>query len=281
MSPAPLLPDGGRFARLPESYRGEGLRVRFSRIPGETPKGVLTTALYLPVVIGESFSVSEEAAFTDYETVGDGEFSQPRGGSSTARNLRTLDDVETLTLDWARYARWMTNPDVTETQLRRTLYGILRSRRPFEILATLQLGAGAEELRMKATLRSVARTLKRGETDTRYYVLGIKEWREDSVERKGQKAAKGGDLPAKKKLTASTTCYSAAREFYDLHEVSLAGAARAIRQANGLGSWGLNTPIAQAKKFKVGDSIKIPDTALEGEVGDTKYGADLLAAVGG
>lgn len=279
--PNPKLPDGGSFKRTPQSFRAEGLRVRFSRVQGQTPKDVLKKPLILPVVIGEEFTVTEDAAFTDYETVGDGEFSQARGGPSTARNLRVLDSLETLTLDWARWARWMTNPLATEQLVRKELYAILRSRKPMEILATLQLGQGAEELRMKATIRSIGRTLKKGETDTRYYVLGIKEWREDSVARRGAGTSKK-DLPAKKKLTAKTTLYSVAREFYDLHTIDAVVAARQVRSKNGLGSWGLNEPIVKTKKFKVGDSITVPEPTgtYIAESGGVDVGAGLIKSAG-
>jgi hypothetical protein len=139
---------GGRMPRLKANYYGPGLRVRFARIPHETPKNVLRHPLYLPVTLGD-FTIEEEFEHRDYTTVGAGEFSAPAGGPATARRLRTTD-LETLTIDWHKYARWLTNPHITPG-------------------------------------RRVTRTLKPGEKDTRYYTLEIKEWRDNSLTRRKAK----------------------------------------------------------------------------------------------
>jgi LysM repeat protein len=138
------------------------------------------------------------------------------------------------------------------------LYRVMRSRRPFKMVATIQ-GRG-DELRMNATLRSISRELRPGEADTRYYDLEIKEWRDASVGRKssanvGRKGGQGGqtDLPAKHKLTADDTFNSLSKDYYGSTQF-----ARDIASANGVSGWGMTTPIIQSQRFKVGDSIKIP-----------------------
>lgn len=241
---------------------GDGLRVRFAKVRGFTPKGVLDDALYLPVVLNE-FTFSEEAAHQEYDTVAAGQFSVPAAGPATARQLRSTD-FETLTLDWD--APWLARAGQDDQDVRRELYKVLRARAPFELLATLQLGRGTEELRMKATLRSIERTLKPGERDTRYYTLALKEWRDPSVERRGAGSAGRGhsSLPTTAVLKADTTFTSLAGHYYGLASRAYWAA---IANANGLRSWGGNTPIVQSKRFKVGDKVKIPKKPIVASTG--------------
>lgn len=239
------------MAPLPPDFRGPGLRVRFRRLSGITPKTVLRDPLYLPVTLGE-FTVDEVAEHRDYTTVAAGEFSTPAAGPPTARSLRTTT-LDTLTIDWHRYARWLVNPRLSPAAAKRELYRILRYRRPFEVLAILQLGGGQpEELRMKATLRAINRTLRPGEADTRYYTIELKEWRDNTVERTGRGGGRD-TLPTTATLTAETTLHSLATHFY-----SSAPEWRLIAAANGITSWGPGTPLADSRRFKVGDKVKIP-----------------------
>jgi nucleoid-associated protein YgaU len=251
------LGQGSVAAGASAARKPPGLRVRFSRINGQTPRGVLERPLWLPVVMGD-FVVAEEAAHADYETIGAGQFSAPAGGPASARQLREAD-MQSLTLDWD--APW-TIGTRTPAQVKVELYKILRSRRPFLVLATIT-GSGTE-LRMNATLRSINRTLRPGEADTRYYDLQVREWREASVVRKssagiGRKGGAGGQtkLPAKHKLTAGDTFNSLSRDYYGSYTQ-----ARDIAQSNGVYGWGMTTPIVQTDRFKVGDSITIPEKQL-------------------
>jgi hypothetical protein len=242
---------GGRMPRLKANYYGPGLRVRFARIPHETPKNVLRHPLYLPVTLGD-FTIEEEFEHRDYTTVGAGEFSAPAGGPATARRLRTTD-LETLTIDWHKYARWLTNPHITPGRAREEINKIARSKRPFEILATIRILDGyPAEVRMFATIRRVTRTLKPGEKDTRYYTLEIKEWRDNSLTRR--KAKEG---PRTATLFASTTLYDLARIFY-----GSASMWREIARANGITNWGPSTPLVQSKRFVIGDKLTIPEIEL-------------------
>lgn len=234
---------------LPEDFRGPGLRVRFKRIRGVTAKGVLESALYLPVVLND-FSFEETADHRDYTTVSAGEFSVPAPGPASARMLRTTS-LETLTLDWYRFARWLVARGRDPQEVRAELFRIMRSRTPFELLAALDVHSGPEELRMNATLRGISRVLRPGEADTRYYTLDVKEWRDNAVKRRGQGSS--GRLPTTAKLTAQTTLSSLSKHFYG------SGASwRLIAAANGIKSWGASTPLVESKRFKVGDKVKIP-----------------------
>lgn len=229
-----------------------GLRVRWARIPGQTAPGVLDTPLYLPVVMGP-FEELEEFGHTEYDTIDGGQFSAPTGTGGSARRLRGLD-LSSMTLDWD--ASWLTTQGVDREEMRREVLLVGRTRRPFEMLATL-LG-NREELRMAVTLRSVTRILKPGEPDTRYYELALREWIEAEGERRthAQEIGRHGHrLPATAPLTADTTFVSLAREFYG---TATATFWRAIAEANGLRSWGGGTPIAESKRFKVGDKVRIP-----------------------
>lgn len=277
VSGQPPPPVGGTVM-LPSSYRGPGLRVRFTAVEGVTKKGVLTTPLYLPAALGD-FAFDEEFDWRDYTTIADGEYSVAAQGGETARRLRT-SDLETLTIDWHRYARWLTNPQVTPQVARRELYRIGRTHSVFELLAILQLGSDEpEELRMKASIRSIRRVLRPGEADTRYYSLSIKEHRNNDVERRGASttgSSGGADgrgngtggarpvkLPAVATLTAETSLHSLAGHFYGSE-----AAWRPIAAANGIKNWGAAYPLAKSPRWKVGDKVKIPKPSATTDVID-------------
>jgi hypothetical protein len=158
----------------------EGLRCRFARIPGETPKGVLDSSLTLPAVLG-NVEVTEEAQHSEYDTVSAGQFSEPAQGGSVARMLRTIE-LEGLTLEWD--AAWLVKSGQDPDKVRGTLLAILRSKKGVEILLTMPGEPTASpELRMFCTFRSVRRTMRQQENDTRYYNIAIKEWRRKAASR--------------------------------------------------------------------------------------------------
>lgn len=231
--------------------RGEGLRVRLSKIPGETPAGVLSKALVLPAVLGE-FGWTEEAAHSEYETVRDGQFSQPQLGPATARRLRTLNDIETLTIEWD--APWLVEQGLDPHDVYDELFAVLRSRRAVELLATPQFGPERPLLRMNITIRSISPLMKRGEPDSMYYTVRISEWRNAEVKRRG--AGSPGNpskLPTTHKLTATDTLYSLSAKYYHT-----SAGTDAIAKANGIKSWGKKTPLVKMGRYKVGSKIKIP-----------------------
>lgn len=231
--------------------RGPGLRVRLSRAVGLTPGDVLVPPLYLPVALGE-FSFDEEFSHSDY--LGPfGEFSQPAPGGPTARSLRS-SDIETLTLDWE--APWMTGGFTDPQEARRVLYRLARSKRPFDLLATVQFGR-PEELRMRATIRGISRVLRPGEADTRYMTIRLREWRDNRVRRlsslQGRDRNTGGRLPASHPITARDTLHSITRIYY-----GSTGGWRDVANANGITNWGPGRPLVEMGRFKAGDKIVVP-----------------------
>lgn len=240
--------------------RGEGLRVRFARVPGETPADVLRSPLWLPAVIG-NFTFEESALHSEYDTVSAGQFSSPAQGDETARQLRTTD-LDTLTVEWD--PSWLVQRGLDPARVRRDLYAILRSKKPVELLATLQLGNDDvdPELRMRVTIRSIRREMRSGEADTRYYTLSLSEWRDPSIERRGHQESRkpGVKLPTTHRLDANDTLQSLAHEFYGRYDRW-----RWIRDANGISpkSAGAKTTLVHLVRYKVGSKVKIPKTAVK------------------
>lgn len=228
--------------------RGEGLRVRFSKVAGETPAAVLRQPLYLPAVI-EGFGWTEDFAHTEYDTIRAGQFSQPAMGPASARQLRTVDDMETLTMTWD--PAWLVEEGVDPDDVHDELFAAGRSRQPVELLASLKLNE-APMLRMAITIRSIGSQLRRGQPDTTYYALKFVEWRNAEVGRKGA-GSSGGALPTTHNLTATDTLHSLAMRYY-----KSAKAWPVIAEANSIRGVGQSTALVRMARFKVGSKIKIP-----------------------
>lgn len=226
------------------------LRVRLSRIAGETPRGVLDSPLYLPAVLGD-FTVAEEASHTEYETHRAGRFSVAAGGTATARQLRTVD-LQALTIDWQ--ASWATWTDPREVM--NELSAVLRSRRPCELFAIQQWGAPSE-LRMHVTLRRLERTLRPGEADTRYWSIAISEWRNPRTRRASADSPRAR-WPKTYALKAGSAFTSVT--LMDLSETfyGYSGGWSVIGGANGLAAWGPRSPISRSGLFHVGSQLVIP-----------------------
>lgn len=234
---------------------GEGLIVRFDRIPGATPKGVLDQPLRLPAVLG-AVSVEEEAGHSEFDTISGGQFSQPTQGGSGSRKLRGLS-LEALTLDYD--AEWLVESGQDPEAVKAMLYAILRSKKPVTMMIVVKWGEPNPMLRMNCTFRSVHEELRPAENDTRYFVLGIKEWRTQSIERKGEHEGRkpGVKFPTTVQLKSSDTLYSLAHEYYGRYEFW-----RDIRAANGISKkFGQSTPIVSLPAYKPGSSLKLPIVA--------------------
>jgi nucleoid-associated protein YgaU len=232
--------------------RGEGLRVRFAKIPGETPAAVLRQPLYLPAVL-EGFGWTEEFSHSEYDTIRAGQFSQPAMGPVTARRLRAVDDVEALTMTWE--PAWLVEQGVDPDDVHDELFAAGRSRKPVELLASLKLNE-APLLRMAITVRSIGLQLRRGQPDTLYYSLKFTEWRNAEVGRKGAGSA-GGALPTTHKLTATDTLHSLAMRYY-----KSARAWPVIAEANAIRGVGQSTALVRMARFRVGSKIKIPAAGI-------------------
>lgn len=228
------------------------VKVLLERIAGLTAVGVLDFPLALPVILGE-FAVEEEFAHAEYDTIGGRQFSTPAGGASKAsQRLRSLP-LESLTLDWD--APWLSYHNVSKAFMQGQLERLGRSRRPFSVVATRY---GREELRMMCTLRNIRRTLKPGEGDTWYWTLELREYLPVEVDRQSavkEVGANGKRLPTRATLTNNTTLNSLARSFFGSPTPVYA---RAIATANGISNWGFDHALAQSRRYKAGDTIKIP-----------------------
>jgi nucleoid-associated protein YgaU len=237
--------------------RHDGLRVRFTAIKGETPKGVLTEPLLLPAVLGD-FGAKESAAHRDFETVGLGEVSQPSPGKRS-RSLQT-SDFETLSIIWD--PDWLVQNGMTPGRLRAQLRKVLRSKRPFLFAARLERGDDAPFLvRMPATLRDFDWTLKHAENDTLYFTVSIKEWRPLEAGRRSALAGRnrGGELPTVHALKENDTLRSLAKKYYGSYEHW-----RVIGRVNGIANIGGETKLVTLKGWKAGDKVKIPLVATTG-----------------
>lgn len=230
--------------------RGEGLRVRLARIPGETPKGVLHRPIILPAVLN-TFGWTEEFLHSEYGTVRDGQFSQPAMGPPAARQLRTLDDIETLTIAWD--PPWLVQQGQDPDDVYRQLFAIGRSKRAVELLATLQFGPQRPMMRTNITIRSISPLLKQGEADSMYYTVRISEWRDASGKRRGEGRGSAAKLPTTHKLTTADTLSSLSQHYYHSHKHW-----RAIAHANGIHGFGASTALVKYGRYKVGSKIKIP-----------------------
>lgn len=238
-------------------HRRRGMHCRFSRIHGETPRGVLHTPLWLPALLGPLSDTQDYSqGFTDYTTVSAGQFTTPPAGDRNARFLRTVENLGSLVLWWD--APWLIEHGQNHNSVERALYRIQESKRPVEMLLTLSLKHKAiPHLRMDVTLRTITRELREGEPDTHYLTLGISEWRDPSVERRGRGEGRkaGVRLPTTKRLLNTDTMASLSMEFYGSYKHW-----RWIRDANGLShKFGAHTIIVYNTRFQTGQKIKIPD----------------------
>lgn len=225
----------------------QGLRLRLASIPGLTPKGILREPLRLPCVLGPDFQIEEQALHTEFDTVGAGQFSSPAAGQK-APQLQSLS-FDSLSLTWD--AKWLTFPETSPEEMLEELQEILRSRKPVELFAYVGPHGTKQELRMNATLRSLSRILRHGETDTRYYSLEWKQYRSPVLHRKG--ANNYTNLPAQHALDKNDTLRSIATAYYGAGTMW-----QFLASANGIKSWGSEDPLVKMNRFKEGDKIKVP-----------------------
>jgi hypothetical protein len=265
--------------------RGDGLRVRLARIRGETPSKLLRQPFYFPATIGD-FEVDEESPHTEYDTVSAGRFSQPprasiattatqrraRPGLDDARFLQSLT-LDVMVMDWD--APFLVEKGVTRKEMKDAIYPLFRSGAAFELLATLDFH-DEPELRMFATMRSVRRTLRGGEVDTRYYAIALSQWRDPSVDRRT--STRTGrthvTLPHRHKLRATDTLHSLSYEFYGTYE-----GWREIASRNGIRGIGQSYELVKSKRFKVGSIIVIPDVTFSRPAGEPNRGPRVPTSV--
>lgn len=226
-----------------------GTRVRLRRAPGGlTPKHILRRPLFLQVLIGDELTTTKEAGHTEYDTVSRGQFSRPYAG----KNAPLLDDLsfESLTLTWD--AAWLTNPNTRPGRIRKEIDRIIAARCPVHVMMYVTPNADAVEVSGLFTIRSRTRTLRTGETDTRYYSFELKRYREPTARRRGHKPKAA--LPAKHKLRADDTLRSLSNDYYGTTSLW-----RFIAEKNGIKKWGSRDKLLKMNRYKQGDSIVIPN----------------------
>lgn len=240
-----LLGNSGRHR-----FRGgprPGLHARLRRVADLTPRRVLRSPLTLPVVIGNEFTVEEEALWEDFQTVGAGTFSSPAAGKN-AEALKTMT-AEAMTLAWD--PGWLVNPDDSPERVLKMLRAVLHSRAVFDLLVVNKPSADFAEYAGFATIRRLSISLKRGEPDARYLSIDLSQHRRMSSRRR--RHGKAANLPTTAQLTAHDTLRSLAK-----HYLGTGALWKLIATANGINNWGSEDELVKMDRFKVGDRIKIP-----------------------
>jgi hypothetical protein len=226
----------------------EGLHARFRAIRGLTPRAVLRAPLILPVVIGDEFTVEEEALWEEFDTVGAGRFAQAAAGDHAAA-LHTVSP-EAMSMTWD--PGFLVNPDVTMEHVKKELQRILRRRAIFDLLVLNKPKGEFAEFAGYATLRRLSISLKRGEADARYLSMDLSSHRQISAVERSHGSA--SNLPTTTTITDDTTLRNLADHYY-----GNGSEWRLIAAVNGISSWGSEDPLVKMGRYKVGDRIKIPE----------------------
>lgn len=247
-------------------HRGNGLRVRLKRIPGETDRRTLPNPLRFPAIM-RGFGWSEEFARAKFRTLRRGEFSQKIPG----RSLRVLEESEVLTL--AYDPEWLTVRGIRPRDVHETLVRIGRSGDPVQLMAKME-GSSHPLLRAKVNLLGMSVVMKEGEPDSLYYMVNFEEWRGEGLttERRSK-----GRFPLNHYLDANDTLHSLAQRYYRTNVVS---GWRQIALRNNVKGWGPSTPLVDTKRFKVGDKFVIPEPkSVGGEFGESRGSIGPVATV--
>lgn len=255
--------------------RGDGVRVRLSRIKGETPRQLLTAPFWFPAVVG-SIDFDEQALHTEYDTVSGGRFSQAGRAHATLtkaqkRSRTRLDEapffrtltLEVMVMDYDM--PFMVEQGVRVFEFDRHVRSLLRGHRAFEFLMALDLRDNPE-LHMFATMRSITRSLREGEADTRYFNIAFSEWRDPSIGRRtaGDGRKHGVHLPAAHKLRLHDTLHTLSHEYYGTYE-----GWRQIAAENGV-HVGQSYELVKLRRYKVGSKITIPKVTFSSPPGEPR-----------
>lgn len=264
----------------------EGLRVTMEPIPGVTGEEAFDGRpwFFFQCPPLEEFAVEESYSYSDYDTIGDGQFSR-KGGEQL-----TTVSFDTLLVESGGYTLWDTSADVTPgfypdvEDMIDWLRSILKAGEPFLLTAAHEIPAlGYDswsltqigpELQMPATMRTLRVSEKAGEGDARYVSASFSEYREAVVgrtrSRRGRKAkALTPDYPLLRKSGLAydklgrrigtppedpVTLARLARHYYK-DEARW----RQIAGANNLGAWGATHALILHRKYLRGDTrIVIP-----------------------
>ena len=263
---------------------GEGLRVQLQAIKGITDKGLLKRPFFFQCPPLEEFSIEYAHSHTDYETVSAGQFSR-RGGL-----LLRQTSFDTLFVDQGSFTVTPGGDEVDAKieVLIDELVEVVESGSPFLLTVAHQfpplffenwdLTEAGPELQMPATMRTLRVSEKAGEGDARYASMSFTEYRDPVVGRNlaGKRRGGGTELPLTGSIVSGgfftyadgtqlkqvkggprsagpVALVTLSKKFYGTPNL-----ARHIGGENGLGSWGVETPINQHPKYKKGGKLKIP-----------------------
>lgn len=247
----------------PKLARGEGVRVRLTRIRGVTAPGVAEEPIWFPAGALNEFVVDEDSNISEYDTVGHGQFAAPAPGRPGRKRRLRVCDIETAAFFGDNAI--LTARGIDPQALRDELEAVIRSETAVRLLVTLRLprerGRSIRpEVDMPATVRSIRRTLKHGEALTRYWTVRFVEDRDPTLGRRryggdppGVQSNRGGSS-VKHRLDGNDTLESLAKRYFKDKS-----AWRALANAIGMKSWGARTPLVQNARWKVDQPITIPD----------------------
>lgn len=226
------------------NFRGEGLRIKLARVQGVTSKSITNDLpFYFQAPPLDSFAPSHSHAHAEYDTIEGVQYSHPQSDQLSSISFTTVNVIEKHA--WVIHDRHYHHAQVT-----RLLREIKRKGDPIRLI-TWAKGQAKAELDMAVTLRDFTVTEKSGEGDARYYDLAFRQWREAETDRVGR----GDNWPQKHTLKKGESLYDLAREYYGKPSNM-----RTIAGANeGLKNFGPRKPIDDHRKYKPGDTIKIPE----------------------
>jgi hypothetical protein len=256
--------------------RGEGLRLRITRIKGVT-KGRSSKILRKPWRFQcpplDQFQRDYGHNFTRENNYLGREYVIRSG-----RKLRSIP-LRTLVVEYGNYVverRWDIDDMVDD------LIVLSEEGYPFRLLATHQYGTGkdAAEYDGPVVLESVSVTEQAGEQDARYLDLQFTEYDDPEVRRRKHGKDRGGgkDFPFTITLRKDGSFTESSKDFKLKAEVLTFG--KIAREAYGKASlapylmqsqkppvkdWGPSTPIIKHPRFKNGGKIRVPAPVLLGE----------------
>lgn len=254
--------EAARNRRVQERVRGEGMRIRLSKIDGVTRGDalkVLKVPYYFQCAPLDSFTVPTTRTFPRYTNYQGTEYLQRGGSTLQALTFRTLV---------VEYGRFVIERDWNVERLVKNLQRITESGWPFELLATHQYNLDPE-VQMDVVLESCIVVENAGEADARYLDLSFVEWRAPIVQRKALGTA--SSWPKTLILGKNGTAKLQGSTGKGFPNATLAAVAVGVYRQTGLGkhiaaaqkppitNWGLHTPLIQHPRYKgKGGKLIIP-----------------------
>ncbi len=249
--------EAARNRRVQERVRGEGLRLKLSKIDGVTQGDalkVLKVPYYFQCAPLDSFTIPTTRSFPRYTNYQGTEFLQ-RGGST----LQTLA-FRTLVVEYGRY---VIERDWNVERLVRNLQRITASGWPIELLATHQYNLDPE-VEMNVVLESCVVAENAGEVDARYIDLSFVQWRAPTVTRRGLDGEGSGSTSWPKIVildkSGKATLQGSKKKGWEtatLAEISTGVYGRiglgkyiASSQKPPITNWGIHTPLISHPRYK-------------------------------